>query len=170
MTGMNDHGEVVGDYESKDNQYDDYHPNIGMTGNAQEGFQKLEGVSGKWATATDINNQGQIVGRAYKENNQSLGSSAILNQARMILEGIGEILVGHPIHHRSDLEDSVALTWIDGELYRLEDMVEDKGDWLWLIDAKSINDRGQIVGNGIRKDTPRGSFTPYLLTPVEEGD
>ncbi|MCA9425782.1 MAG: hypothetical protein KC994_11940 [Candidatus Omnitrophica bacterium] len=173
---VNDLGNAIGNCQKSDSTVttegilSDGYPIEGFFGNQAEGFGRLKGISGMQNLPTDINNHDQVIGHAYDQDRLVGSGSLLLERMRMIIEGLREILVGHPIHRRSDLGDSVALTWIDGELYRLEDMVEDKGDWLWLIDAQSINDQGQIVGNGIRKDTPRGSFTPYLLTPVEKGD
>jgi len=59
-------------------------------------------------------------------------------------------------------EQPRACLWIDGEAFDLNDMVEATG-WDGLTEARSVNDRYQIVGMGY----VGGDFHAFLLTPVQ---
>jgi len=56
----------------------------------------------------------------------------------------------------------VALLWKGGKLYDLNDLIPKDSGWENLSSARDINDRGQIVGEGMKG----GEAHAFLLTPV----
>ena len=55
-----------------------------------------------------------------------------------------------------------AFVWIDGTLFDLNDLIHPRSGWK-LDEARGINDRGQIVGQG---RCPCGGSRGFVLTPV----
>jgi probable HAF family extracellular repeat protein len=54
-----------------------------------------------------------------------------------------------------------AFLWDKNSIKDLNDLISPKSGWL-LLEARGINDRGQIVGQGLIK----GQFHAFLLTPI----
>jgi probable HAF family extracellular repeat protein len=114
-------------------------------------------------SASDINELSQVIGNTSCGNDfcaflwengvrQELGmfsAAAINNQGQIVGSSNGGFL------------DSFALLWDDGMLTDLNTLIDPDLGWL-LSSASSINEKGQIVGNGINPDGERRAF---LLTP-----
>lgn len=60
-------------------------------------------------------------------------------------------------------KDNKAVLWKDGELFILEELIENKFGWDSLSEANDINDKGQIVGCGWHQ----GLYKAFLLTPIK---
>ncbi len=159
--GINDNGAIVGLFR---------HQSAGLPYQAfvyQDGVaMPLFGPDGEMLTyAYDINNSGQVVGRAHNgafiwENGQAsyLGSSS--SSAKAINEA------GHIVGADIFENEGNAALFIDGVIYNLNDLLVplETGKWILSI-ASDINDSGQIVGKGINPD---GLTSAFLLTPLPE--
>ena len=67
-------------------------------------------------------------------------------------------VVGNAYYKR----DEAALLWQNGRVYELNALVPPHSGWR-LQNALGINNRGQIIGNGIHNGIRRG----FLLTPLK---
>jgi hypothetical protein len=54
---------------------------------------------------------------------------------------------------------------MDGMLVDLNDLIPVDSGWV-LVEAKAINDRGQIVGQGHLKSDEKKKMRAFLLTPA----
>jgi probable HAF family extracellular repeat protein len=64
-----------------------------------------------------------------------------------------------------DGEDEHAFLYEGGEFHDLNDLIAEQGDWI-LVEARDINERGQVVGYGLRNGEERA----VLLTPEPESE
>lgn len=137
--------------------------------------------------ANDINNNGQAVGAVWIVSSQRFPAYWNQNNQRTLLpllepsfEGYAWALndagwiVGHA--NGGSNETSGAMLWIDGQPYRLQDLVQGglTDGWESLDYAYSINERGQIVGSGRRivQTNPMvfGDIRAFILTPACPAD
>ncbi len=93
---------------------------------------QLGTLGGEWSGAWDINDHGQVVGWAQ---------TAELDADRC------------PIGH--------GFLWENGQMFDLNDRLPPDSGWE-LLDARAINNRGQIVGHGLLNGEQQG----FLLTPI----
>jgi uncharacterized membrane protein len=59
-------------------------------------------------------------------------------------------------------KDNKAVLWKNGDLFILNDLIEEHSGWTTLSEANDINDLGQIVGTGWYQ----GLYKAFLLTPI----
>jgi len=167
--GINDRGEIVGE------------ANVVRDGPVhaflwREGAMRDLGTlgAGDMAMAFGVNAQGHVVGRSdlaphgpghafvWKEGvMKDLGRSTAFSETEAnAINDRGEI-VGDGIR----VEDGGfrAVRFGDGEVFALEDEVQDLGDWL-LISATSINRDGVILGEAVKLGD--GQVHAFLLRPV----
>ena len=93
---------------------------------------QLGTLGGVWSGAWDINDRGQVVGWAQ---------TALLDADHC------------PIGH--------GFLWENGQMFDLNDRLPPDSGWE-LLEARAINNRGQIVGHGLLNGEQRG----FLLTPI----
>lgn len=130
----------------------------------------------------DINNQGQVVGKADFWSTGGMANSAfvysngvatnlrtfdgIINDsdwdasAALAINDQGQI-VGYSNSPAQD-GTKAAFLYEDGEMINLNDYLKPELDWQ-LTSATDINELGQIIGVGLKN----GVLTSYLLTPTE---
>lgn len=99
-----------------------------------------------------INSQDAVVGIAYNKNTEAWGYS---NTPESSLDY--HVLGGYMT------TGSHAVIYRDGVLQDLNDLIDPSLGWE-LLDARSINDSGQIVGEGVIN----GHIHAFILTPVPE--
>ena len=164
--GINDLGQVVG-------QADTSEATEGQAFLWENGVMRELGVYAglEHSAAHDINDSGQIVGTARKvwsslhaalwEDGalEYLDAPDTYDSSAWGINALGQV-VGWMLRPPTDNE---AVLWQDGVMYRLESLVPSDSGWL-LTRAESINDRGQIVGNGLHNGLTRA----FLLTPIPE--
>jgi uncharacterized membrane protein len=56
--------------------------------------------------------------------------------------------------------NNLAVSWLNGQITDLNTKIDPTGGWT-LTEATAVNDRGQIIGNGIHN----GNRRAFLLTP-----
>jgi len=180
--GINDLNEVAGrasliNFENSDKHMANWDADGNISSN-------VTGV-GSYSTAQDINNLGIIVGNAYDESagfinftdraavwdanglhflsgdtNDGFGGNGDYGRAWAINDS--GVIVGNSFDN-TVAEDSIAMVSFDGvNMFNLNNLVIDGGDWSVLSDAYSINELGQIVGYGIHDGVEKA----FLLTPT----
>lgn len=170
LAGINDSGWVVG------RGVTDYSGGWGRAFLQIPGSppQDLGTLGYLWASATDVSNQGVVVGGSWSAPQQSsmhafrwtleggiedLGS---LGGAAMA-EAVNETgwIVGASQLTTSASSPSHAFIYRDGQMRDLNDLIHPLSGWV-LNSAADINDLGQIVGTGLFNGQQRG----FVLTPI----
>ncbi len=159
--GINDNGAIVGFVR---------HQSAGLPYQAfvcQDGTATLLfGPDGEMLSyAYDINNSGQVVGKARNgafiwEDGQASYLGGHSASAEAINEA-GRIVGGYMFENEPH-----AAVFVDGVMFDLNDLLlpSESGEWTLTL-AYDINDLGEIVGKGI---SPDGLHSGFLLTPVPE--
>ncbi len=144
VNGINDHGQMIGyAWQGGDSSQ-------AVLWNGGQPFL-LAGLPGRDdSTGGAINNQGDAVGSAGSEPN---AAGQFVNSHNIRLR----LLV--PIFRRQ-WEDHAVL-YKGGHAQDLNTLIPEDADWT-LEQANSINDHGQIVGNGLH----HGQERAFLLTPM----
>jgi probable HAF family extracellular repeat protein len=171
--GINDLGEVAGVWSRKDVQGRAFV----FRGDRRISLDTPAGFEG--AHAHCVNNKGQVVVWAWPDNGHA---SAFLWQPApndrsgkgdsagkwVNLGGLGDLEEGdHWAYGLNNLGQVVgssngrAFLWSEGRIADLNTLIVPKSSWV-LHEARGINDRGQICGNG----TFNGERRAFLLTPM----
>ncbi len=157
-TSINDSGNVVGYYSLNGINR---HPFSLIDGQ----IQLLQPISG---AAFDINISNEIVGcidtgdefQAFAFIDERLHELGTLGGTSSIAHAINSngIIVGWA----EGYEDvSKAFIFVDGTMHDLNDLIDPNSE-IELLEARDINDNGQIVGYGVNR---QGSRRAFLLTP-----
>lgn len=131
----------------------------------------LDTLGGSGGIAYAINDIGQIAGssRIWFGNNShaflyddgqmiDLGTLGGHTSRAYALNSLGQV-TGTSVTAAAGLEYH-AFLYTDGAMYDLNSLIDPQSGWE-LIEATSINDRGQITGYGLFEGRPRG----FLLSP-----
>jgi len=159
--GINDAGQVVGQSEVSN---DIGHAFLWQNGSMQD----LGTLGGQYSLAYAVNNTGQVVGSSYLSNNDT---HAFLWQ-NGAMQDLGTL--GGLISNAYDINDAGqvvgtsylanwmerAFIWENGQMKDLNTLIPADSGWV-LRQARGINKRGQIVGNGVIN----GQAHAFLLTP-----
>ena len=142
--GINDHGQIAGF------AWQPGYINQAVLWNAGQPvlLTGLRGMNDSRAEA--VNNQGEVVGTAWSEPN---AAAQFVNDHNIRLQ----LLV--PVFQKQ--WKNRAVVYKSGKAQDLNTLIPEDADWT-LEEANSINDRGQIVGNGLH----HGQQRAFLLTPV----
>ena len=178
--GVNDRGQIVGFAHVGGrtgfcNVTRDCHAFIHENGRMQDLTGLGLTLGGDESAALAINDDGAVVGWA---TNADGDERAFLFEGGVTidlgaLEGATEstawdinadgTIVGH---YEPALTAGRAFVYMDGQMHNLNDLI-DPNDPLFasmnLVEARGINDRGQIIANGIGN----GGIRSFLLTPIE---
>jgi probable HAF family extracellular repeat protein len=142
----------------------------------KESVMDLGTLGGDGSTANAINNSGQIVGSAQTVSGDwhpVLWKGTVITDLQNFdrdtagcafwINSCGQI-VGYsgPDKSGSDLHNTHALLWEDGQVVNLQTQIPNNSGWV-LRQATGINDRGQITGIGQHN----GKNRTFLLTPVD---
>jgi probable HAF family extracellular repeat protein len=134
-------------------------------------MQDLGTLGGSFSQASDINDGGQVVGRshvfgdrtehAFLWTNGAMQDLGTLGGAWSIALGInnGGQVVGHALTAAPAAEH--AFLWQNGAMLDLNSLLPPGTGWV-LVLARAINDRGQIVGEGLLNGEQRA----FLLSPA----
>jgi probable HAF family extracellular repeat protein len=171
---LNNRGEVVGNATLAG----DASNNVPFFWTKATGMQRLPSVGGTFGEAYSINDAGQIAGWAsppgdtaahavlwQKGKAKDLGvlGNAICNIALWI--NSREQAVGFAgVDSCNTSNESAFLSEGGGPLVDLNTLVSPKSG-VYLAEAKTINDRGEIVGDGF---LPNGDVHAFLLLPCDE--
>jgi probable HAF family extracellular repeat protein len=171
--GINDNGQAVG-FSGNCSSFAEFfhHALLWQNGTATD-LGNLGGAN--FNLATDINNQGQVVGQSdlagditghaflwtEEDGMQDLGTLS----GDVLSEGLGINNQGQVVGISFDASGNVrAFIWQNGVMTDLNTLIP-AGSSLFLLEALGINDRGQIAGFGALSN---GDFRAYLLTPCDE--
>jgi probable HAF family extracellular repeat protein len=127
---------------------------------------------GVWSSAYGINDWTQVVGTSDVGGGEFHGclfTGATPQDLGTLISGVGVsnafdinndgVIVGSNFDPTSGVEHAVI--WEGGIIQDLNDLIDPTSGWV-LREARAINERGWIVGNGV---SPAGLDRPFLLTP-----
>jgi probable HAF family extracellular repeat protein len=141
-------------------------------------FYYLDSLGGTYSEAYSNNNSGQAVGYSYTIGDAAIHATLWENDTAIDLgtlngmnysvasdiNSVGQIVGWSSIESNNGYH---ATLWSNGVAIDLNDLI-DNTDW-FLKGAASINDKGQIVGNGIINGEQHAFLlTPDSATPVPE--
>ncbi len=159
--GVNNLGQVVGQAENAQNRFRPFLYE-------ESEMSELTALSAS-AHVGDINTAGQIVGSVIGDPFLWDTDSGLTDLGSLGGEGRASAVnnFGHVVGN-SELtdgdEDYNAFLWRRGcGMVKLSDLLPEDSGWQCLISASDMNDRGQIVGNGI---TDEGAYHAFLMQPL----
>ncbi|HET6861902.1 MAG TPA: DUF3466 family protein [Pyrinomonadaceae bacterium] len=166
-TAINDAEQIVG-YVSREPHatYADHRAFLYQNGRIVD----LGTLGGRMTTPLAMNSSGAVVGnaqtsgglpRAFIYNGRLQGLGTLPGGSQSMAFGINNLgqVVGSSDNQTRTLH---AFLYSKGTIKDLNDLIPTFSGWI-LVEARSINDSGQIVGNGILRGQERG----FLLTPVD---
>ncbi|MEM7202232.1 MAG: hypothetical protein AAF628_18325 [Planctomycetota bacterium] len=131
-------------------------------------------IQGQWSWARDINNAGDVVGQAkFSAGAGGWSSAALWRDGTVVDVGagapafIGESRLdaindlGVAVGFAQSRRGIVAVRYRGGQLADLNDEIDPAAGWTLLV-ARDINDRGQIVGQGVHQ----GRLAAFRLDPL----
>ncbi len=151
---INNQGQIVGDSNSRAFLWE----------NGQ--MKELPGLDGQRSySASDINDQGQIVGRAYSAGGYTLGVMWENGQARPLGAYGNNLASPAAINNNGVVVGSIwssgpPLMWNNGALSRLPGWTSSGSAYI-----KDINDSGQIIGSYNRAAFVQAGTTMQMLQP-----
>ncbi|CDH47558.1 PEP-CTERM sorting domain-containing protein [Candidatus Contendibacter odensensis] len=173
-TDINNLGQVVGNIDTYG--YGNRHAYIWDSVN---GLQTLGYLPGCYTVAVAINDQSQVIGNSYGANCNSNGFVWDSKQGIRSLGALDGWLgstalaindMGHVVGELRGAVNGEAFIWTEVTgIQILQDLIDPySGDLsnVVLFGATGINDRGQIIAQGIDPDV--GAIHGYLLTPIPE--
>ena len=125
-----------------------------------------------YSIAYAINDSGQVTGNG-RPPGASDGRAFLYSDGHMVDLGAGEASYGYGVNNVGQVTGDAgegypqilhAFLYSDGHLYDLNDLIPPGSGWR-LLQARGINDAGQIVGAGFHN----GNGRPFLATPISNG-
>jgi probable HAF family extracellular repeat protein len=158
--GMNDNGWVVGQAIRSDGKT---HAALWHDG----GVEDLGTLGGPWSGANAVNDSGQVVGASYVAGDPNYNFHACLWENGTITDLGGWDSIARDINESGQIVGKAywnACLWESGEmsLLTMSNVVGPTEGYWNFIEARGINDRGQIVGYGWLDGNERA----FLLTPA----
>jgi probable HAF family extracellular repeat protein len=162
---INNSGQIVG-YSDTDAISGTEHACLWENGTVKD----LGTLGGSESFAHDINNRGQVVGASdtSTSSNSNKLHAFLWEQGRMKdLHTLGSVSVAYSVNNRGRvvgytyINNSRAFLWTNGRMIDLNELIPHDSGWI-LTSAQDINDKGQIVGEGVLNGTSHG----FLLTPT----
>ena len=103
------------------------------------------------STGSGLNNRGEAVGYSFEDSSTQAVKAFLRDHAG------GD----NPLRRYLDRDTTQAFVYRDGKMQDLNELIPRDSDWT-LENARGINDRGQIVGQGQH----HGQERAFLLTPI----
>ncbi len=163
--GVNSEGTAVGWAEQADGQV------RGFIWDSA-GMLAIDTLGGRWGMAYAVNDAGEVTG--YSATIDGTDHAFIADSAGGVtdLGSLGGHSIGYDIDSRgrvvgesADASGRVcAFLWQESSIVDLNALIPSESGWT-LTRATAINDRGQIVGEGLFN----GEKRPFLLTPIDDG-
>ncbi|MCA9445393.1 MAG: hypothetical protein KC964_31680 [Candidatus Omnitrophica bacterium] len=132
----------------------------------------MEESGNGWLPMGCAHTETQVVGRLMPTGKPNGLSDRVSRRIRELNNGLLNRLLRW-IHDRTgyahdDLQSTSAFVWRDNRLIDLNVAIPRESGWDRLLSALDINDRGQIVGVGMRMKG--GAQRLFLLTPIEKAN
>lgn len=166
---MTDLGTLPGDAESEASGINNLGQIVGRSGTYGGHYRAFLWQNGKMeavgpitknsSAATAINDKGQIVIHTGTALNAMYGARYVWlwqnGKGTQLKTFGGDLTFARAINNRGQIvgrgsapgDDHFAVMWENGKIYDLHHLVPARSSWL-LLDARDINDKGQIVVNG----------------------
>lgn len=150
FSALSDRGDFL--FETRDKKY----PKLSKTCLLTSDGEEIE-IESSWnrIRVTGLNSDRQVVGRALPHTLRDWLEIRDLTLDQEWFWTLTNRFEGDP--------EPFAALWIEGKLYDLNDLIPKDSGWDNLEEANDINERGQIVGRGMKD----GNQHAFLLNPVE---
>jgi probable HAF family extracellular repeat protein len=175
-TGINNRGQIVGSSDFG-GSFPDGHAFLYTAGQLTD-LGTLGAATG--SQAASINNAGQVVGITFGPGSGEPGVAFLYAEGKMT--NLGYFVTPYDINDSGEIVGAgdfgsliypEAFLYSDGVLTNLNSLLPDGSDWE-LLSATAINDKGQIVGIGLRPvpvppiDPPQYVTRAFLLDTTPE--
>ncbi len=155
--------ETVGDSTGLWESFHVYTPKNDVREVIENEIRKSEDIT--FFSVSGYNEQGQAVGKFKLMVDRDSISWKLKVKWTAVQQRLPQFVAKFLPSWDGNFWNTTAFYWDGDNFFDLNRMVPEMGEWVTLLEASDINDRGVIVGRGRKRD---GEIRGFILTPIED--